>query len=634
MIVVGTAGHIDHGKSAIVKRLTGVDPDRLPEEKARGMTIDLGFAFYETSDDQQIALIDVPGHERFVKNMIAGAGGIDAVLLVIAADDGWMPQSEEHFQITRLLGVTQGLVVINKIDLVEPDWVDLLEQDVIDKVAGSFLENAPILRVSAETGEGFEELATHLDSLPSRLASQRDIGKARLGIDRSFIRTGIGGVVTGTLRGGELKIGQTVGVWPGGVTGKVRTLQSNGHAVETAMPGQRTAISLTGVDRDRLVRGGVISARTDLDYFDDHPVLALSLEMLPNAPVAVSDRRRALLIVGTTEVEGELRLFDHKSVKPAETGTIFFRPDEQIYTLVGDHYILRLPTPMITLGGGTVLDHLERFPRRKQLIEMSYLKDRTTPGLQSLVLSELRKLILAHRENLLQHANVDAAEIETTVTNLMRDKKVGATGEYLFEVETLQARTETLLEKLKTALGEQSHLKGLTLDQLGRLLPALRPILPGLVSYLVEEKALVLRGDLYDLAGRGMSLKGVIKQVHDDILESLRHNKYDPPKLSQLASGGKIHQQAIKYVIDSGEGYKCGSDYLFLSEVWSEIIIFVREHLNQTERLTVPDLRERFGFTRKFAIPLLEELDRLKLTERSGDFRIKGKRFESEDFIS
>jgi len=617
VIVVGTAGHIDHGKSAIVKRLTGVDPDRLPEEKARGMTIDLGFAFYETGDDQQIALIDVPGH----------------VILVIAADDGWMPQSEEHFQITRLLGVTQGLIAINKIDLVEPDWLELLEQDVIDKVAGSFLEGAPIFRVSAETGEGFEELAVHLDTLPSRVASQRDIGKARLGIDRSFIRTGIGGVVTGTLRGGELKIGQTVGVWPGRVTGKVRTLQSNGRDVETAMPGQRTAISLTGVDREQLVRGGVISARTELGYFTDHPVLALSLETLPNAPVAVSDRRRALLIVGTTEVEGELRLFERKNIKPAETGTVFFRPDEQIYALVGDHFILRLPTPMVTLGGGTVLDHLERFPRRKQLREMEYLKDRTTPGLQSLVLSELRKLILAHRDSLLQHANVDAAEIETTVADLMREKKVGATGEYLFDIDVLKARTEALLDKLKTALSEQPHLKGLSLDQFGRLAPALRPVLPGLVSYLVEEKALVSRGDLYDLAGRGMSLRGVIKQVHDEILAALHQNKYDPPRLSQLASGGKIYQQAIKYIIDSGEGYKCGSDYLFLSEVWSEIINYVRDHLSQTERLTVPDLRERFGFTRKFAIPLLEEFDRLGLTERSGDFRIKGKRFESEDFI-
>lgn len=629
MIVVGTAGHIDHGKSAIVKRLTGVDPDRLPEEKARGMTIDLGFAFYKTAEDQQIALIDVPGHERFVKNMIAGAGGIDAVLLVIAADDGWMPQSEEHFQITRLLGVTSGLVVINKIDLVEPDWLELLEQDVLDRVTGSFLEGAPIFKVSAETGEGFDQLAGHLEKLPSQVASQRDIGKARLGIDRSFIRTGIGGVVTGTLRGGELRVGQTVGVWPGRVTGKVRTLQSNGRDVETAAPGQRTAVSLTGIDREHLGRGGVISAITDHSYFADHPVLALSLEMLPNAPVAVSDRRRALLIVGTAEVEGELRLLDRKSLKPSESGLLFFKADDPTFALVGDHYILRLPTPMVTLGGGTVLDHLERFPRRKQLDEMSYLRDRTTPGLGSLVLSELHKQTLAHRDTLLQYANVAAADVKSVLADLIRDQKVDASGEYLFDKDILKAKTESLLAKMKAALTEQPHLKGLSRDQVGRLMPSLVPVLSVLLNYLVDEKALVANGDLFDLAGRGMSLKGIIKQVHDEIMATLEQNRYEPPKLTLLASGGKIHQQAIKYIIDSGEGYKCGSDYLFLSEVWNEILGFVRDHLNQTDQLTVPDLRERFGFTRKFAIPLLEEFDRLGLTERSGDFRIKGKRFES-----
>ncbi len=629
MIVVGTAGHIDHGKSAIVKRLTGVDPDRLPEEKARGMTIDLGFAFYETAEDQQIALIDVPGHERFVKNMIAGAGGIDAVILVIAADDGWMPQSEEHFQITRLLGVTFGLVVINKIDLVEPDWLELLEQDVLDRVAGSFLEGAPILRVSAETGEGFDELAGHLEKLPSEVASQRDIGKARLGIDRSFIQTGIGGVVTGTLRGGELKVGQTVGVWPGGVTGKVRTLQSNGRDVETAAPGQRTAVSLTGIDREHLGRGGVISARTDHSYFADHPVLALSLEMLPNAPVAVSDRRRALLIVGTAEVEGELRLLDRKSIKPSESGLLFFKADDPTYALVGDHHILRLPTPMVTLGGGMVLDHLERFPRRKQLNEMSYLRDRTAPGLHSLVLSELHKLVLARQDRLLEHANVDAADIKSVVAELISDQKVAATGEHLFDKDVLRIQTESLLTKLQAALTEQPHLKGLSRDQIGRLVPSLSPVLPVLLNHLIDEKTLVANGDLFDLAGRGMSLKGVIKQVHDEIMATLMQSKYEPPKLTLLASGGKIHQQAIKYIIDSGEGYKCGSEYVFLSEVWNEIIGFVRDHLNRTEQLTVSDLRERFGFTRKFAIPLLEEFDRLGLTERSGDSRIKGKRFES-----
>jgi len=295
MIIVGTAGHIDHGKSAIVKRLTGTDPDRLPEERERGMTIDLGFAFYRTPSEEQIAFVDVPGHERFVKNMIAGAGGIDVVLLVIAADDGWMPQSQEHFQIIRLLGVKRGLLVLNKVDLVEPDWLQLLEDDIRQKTAGSFLAESPIFRVSAETGEGFDKLAGFLDHLPASINKRSDYDKARLFIDRSFIRQGIGGVVTGTLRGGSLDVGQTVSLWPSMITAKIRTLQSQNHEVTRVGPGQRTAVSLTGVDRELLVRGGVISGRTDLSFFKEHPVLALSVEMLPESPFPLNDRRHSHL---------------------------------------------------------------------------------------------------------------------------------------------------------------------------------------------------------------------------------------------------------------------------------------------------------------------------------------------------
>ncbi|MCM2271467.1 MAG: GTP-binding protein, partial [candidate division Zixibacteria bacterium] len=220
MIVIGTAGHIDHGKSSIVKRLTGTDPDRLPEEKARGMTIDLGFAFYHTDAGETIALVDVPGHERFVKNMIAGAGGIDAVMLVVAADDGWMPQSQEHYQIVKLLGVRHGFIALNKCDLAEPDWLTMLEQEIRARVADSFLKDAPIFRISATTGVGFDSLAQYLNSLPARIASRKDLGKARLYVDRSFVRPGIGGVVTGTLRGGSLSVGQPVSVWPSMAQGK------------------------------------------------------------------------------------------------------------------------------------------------------------------------------------------------------------------------------------------------------------------------------------------------------------------------------------------------------------------------------------------------------------------------------
>ncbi|MCX6833792.1 MAG: selenocysteine-specific translation elongation factor, partial [candidate division Zixibacteria bacterium] len=614
--------------------LTGTDPDRMPEEKARGMTIDLGFAFFRTASGEEIALVDVPGHERFVKNMIAGAGGIDSVMLVVAADDGWMPQSEEHFQITRLLGVRHGLIVINKCDLAEPEWLELLEQELREKTAGSFLRDAPLFRVSAQTGSGFDRLGEYLNDLPRQLPSRKNLGKARLAVDRSFVRPGMGGVVTGTLRGGNLHVGQVVGVWPAMVTGKVRTLQSAGQEVQIAAPGQRTAVSFTGIEREQLVRGCVISDRTDLTYFRDNPLLVLSVELLARAPVPVIDRRRVLLIVGTTEAEGEVRLLDRKALKPSETGLVYFKPDEPVYALVGDRFVLRLPTPMVTLGGGTVLDHLAALPRRRDLERYAYLDKRLLFTLESLVLSELEKQVLVLRGDLLEKADFADSDIDQTLAQLETDGRISRFDSYLYAVDALKRVADSVLAMVRQKLLEQPHVKGLSNSQLTQALPHLSDVLPVLLDYLVRESLLERKDDLFDLAGRGMSLKGVIKEAHDEILSILLSQKLDPPQLTLLAAKGKHYQQAIKYIIESGEGYKCGSDFLFLSEVWSDIVAFVRSHLRENERLQVADLRDRFGFTRKFAIPILEELDRLSITTRDGDSRMKGKHFEDKSSVS
>lgn len=628
MIVIGTAGHIDHGKSAIVRRLTGTDPDRLPEEKERGMTIDLGFAFYTSSQGYSVALVDVPGHERFVKNMIAGAGGIDAVALVVAADDGWMPQSEEHFQITRLLGVKHGIVIINKIDLVEPDWLELLGAEISERVSGSFLENAPVCKVSAQTGEGFDRLKEQLDLLAGQIESRKDIGKARLYIDRSFIRQGIGGVVTGTLRGGTLSTGQPVTVWPSEKNGKVRTLQSNNQDVEKATPGQRTAVSFTGVEREYLVRGGVISDRKDLRYFKHHPILALSVEMLHNAPVPLEDRREVLLIVGTTEVEGEVRLMDTRELKAGERGIVFFKPENPVYTLIGDHYIVRLPTPMITLGGGKVLDHLEHFPRRKHLASYEYLKQRLSPDLQSLIISELKKRTLVDRRSLLEYSDFSKTQIRDEVQQLRKDNTIGRSGEYLFDRDSLKDAVSETGRRLEALLQKRSHLKGLTLEMIKTLTTYRGEVLAALLEYMVSSRVLSKTGELYNPAGRGISLEGVTRQAYDRIMDQLRKDPFAPPKLSTLATG-KVEKRAIGYILETGEAHKCGADFLFLTEAWSEITAFVREQLEAHGEMPVTAIREKFGLTRKYVIPILEETDRIGLTARQGDVRAKGAKFES-----
>lgn len=629
MIIIGTAGHIDHGKSSIVKRLTNTDPDRLPEEKDRGMTIDLGFAFYPTSSGETIAFVDVPGHERFVKNMVAGAGGIDMVMLVVAADDGWMPQSEEHFQIVRLLNVRQGIIVINKIDLADNELLLLLEEEIKEKVADSFLNNAPIFPVSAETGEGFDDLKAYLEKVPKQVKAKKDIKKPRLYIDRSFVRPGIGGVVTGTLRGGELSVGQTVSIFPVGKEAKVRTLHSNNRDVETVTPGARTAASFTGVDKELLIRGGVVSRNIDIKSIRDNQHLAIAVELLPNAMVPLTDRREIQLIVGTTEVDGEIRMYNKNEIKPGEAGLIFVRPDEPMLSLIGDRCIVRLPTPMVTLGGGVVIDHLPHFPRKKHLDDYSYLNERIKPTLENVLLSEVKKQGIAKTDTLLQNADFASSAIDKKVKELWNKKTVEIFEGGIYLPDYLDTLVEKVVSKIRKFLDQKSHLRGLLYEQIIDISDFPEEKTALFLRYMLSNGTIVKQKEYYILTGTEVTLKGPVKTAYETIMEQLNEDRYHPPTLQKLASGGKFHKEAIRFILDSNQVYKCGSEFIFLFDVWDEIVAFIKEHLNEKNELTVADIKEKFDYSRKFTIPILEETDRIKLTERDGDIRVKGARFES-----
>ena len=629
MIVVGTAGHIDHGKSAIVQRLTGTHPDRLPEEKARGMTIDLGFAFKKTNSGEDIAFVDVPGHERFVKNMIAGVGGIDVVMLIIAADDGWMPQSEEHFQIIRMLGVKSGLIVINKIDLVEPDWLALLQDEIKQKVSGSVLEQSPIFEVSAVTGDGFDLLENYFMSIDEKLSSKQNTNISRLYIDRSFVRQGIGQVGTGTLKGGTFSSGQTVSLFPANIKGKIRSLQSQGAEVKTAHPGFRTAISVTGADKKDIVRGGVITSEMNLDFYKHNSVLSLSAELLENSPIKLTDRRRILLLTGTTEVEGEIRLLDKKAINPSESGILFFKPDHPIYSLIGDRYIMRLPTPMVTIGGGKVMDFNKDFPKKREYENYQFLHKRIADNVNDLIQSELEKLTLVHKKELLNRSDISRSDIEFSLKSLIKNGKINDEGDFIFETASLEKKTSAIIEKIKQTLNDKPHLKGLTIEEISRITAWPVKTVEPLLNYMMKQNILSKSVDKYNILGRGMSLKGEVKKAHDEIMTDLKNNFFTPPKLSGIAGKGKAYREAIKFIIETNEGHKCGSEFVFITSAWDEIIDFIKQKLNNSNQLTVSDLKEKFGFSRKFTIPILEETDNIGLTLRNDDIRIKGSKFES-----
>ena len=356
------------------------------------------------------------------------------------------------------------------------------------------------------------------------------------------------------------------------------------------------------------------------------------MELIRDAPVKLVDRRRILLMVGTTEMEGEIRLLNRQEITPGEKGVVFFKPEEPIYCLVGDHFVARLPTPMMTLGGGRILDHLVHFPRRRQASAYSYLEQRLSGSASDLVTSELQKAVIISADRLLNEADVSKSEIQTAVGDLIKKKVLGRSEGYLFHMESFKAATDHFTHSVARYLENKPHLMGLPLEQLVRLSGHDNETTQTIVNYLLAANIMIKTGDKYNLVGRDINLKGAVKEAHDRIMDMLKNQPYSPPTLSQLAAGGKHHKEAIKYIIDSGEGYKCGPDFVFLSEVWHEIVQFIKTQLEKANTLAVTDLRERFGFTRKFAIPILEEADRVRLTRREGDIRVKGEKFESEEF--
>lgn len=628
MFIIGTAGHIDHGKSSIIMRLTGIDPDRLPEEKNRGMTIDLGFAYYDTGSGQRIGIVDVPGHERFVRNMIAGAGGIDAVMLVIASDDGWMPQSLEHFQIVKLLGIKYGIIALTKTDLAESSWTDLVEEDIRDKVGGTFLEKAPIVRVSSETGEGFDRLREEIEKLSQEIVVREDIGKPRLYCDRSFVLKGIGGVVTGTLKGGGLRTAQEVAVFPSRTKGKIRSIQSHNKDVDRAEPGQRTAVGFTGIEKENLVRGGVVSTIPIVNNYPDCQVFAIDLKLLDNSPVIVEDRRRLLMIVGTTEIEGEIRLFGDIPITPGNSGLIFFKPFEPVMSFIGDRCIMRLPTPQVTVGGGVLLDIIEEFPRKKELASYNYLQERRELTPENLIESELHKKSYVVLPDDFRFTVFDDMGLKDIFENAVKEGKVEPySGKYLDGIAVGEI-SKKIVRGMKRAFEREPHLNGLSLDMMTEL-SGLKPSrLEFYLDYLTDKKEIVKKGNRFDLAGRTLEIKGALKEAADKIEKALLAEPFAPPRLSELTEKGKESEQAMHYLLNSGAVYRAGKDIVFHAEAWVKLISGIRELINKKGEITVADIRDAFKTTRKYAVPILEECDRIGMTERNGDSRTRGDKFE------
>jgi selenocysteine-specific elongation factor len=635
-VIMGTAGHIDHGKTTLIKALTGIDCDRLSEEKKRGITIELGFAFLDLGggpEGGRLGIVDVPGHEKFVKNMVAGATGVDFVLLVIAADEGIMPQTREHLEICQLLGVTTGLVALTKADMVEPDWLEMVEDEVATYLEPTFLGDAPVIAVSSHTGQGLGELKDALRELVAGFTPRRRSDLFRLPVDRVFTMKGHGTVVTGTMVSGAVSVGEDVLLYPGGTQTKVRGLQSHGETVETAQAGRRTAVNLHGLEVDDVRRGDVLARPGTLFPAD---VWDIELTVLKSSRRPLKHRKEIHFHHGAREVLARIYLLDRDELKPGETAVCQVRFSEPLAGVYGDRIVLRSFSPLRAFAGGRVVG-----PRGHKIKRFSAQAD----GLRALaddapeVVAEAQ-LELAGAQGLtfnelLTMTNLESKGLEKTLGLLGGQQKA-----ILFDKDarryaggqTVQALTDDLLGWLTAFHKKDSMKPGVQRGELasswGRAVPA--RLLHFIVERLVKKGEVVAEQEMLRLAGHTVSLASDQEAVHSAVLTAYERGGTTPPNLKDVLEPlGMTFKQAapvFKLLQEQGFLVRVKDDMYYHRPALNAISEAIVGFFDTRQEMSAPDFKELTGLSRKYLIPVLEYFDKEKLTVRVGDVRHLRKR--------
>lgn len=629
MYVIGTAGHVDHGKSTLVKALTGIDPDRLQEEKAREMTIDLGFAWLSLPSGRSVSVVDVPGHERFIKNMLAGVGGLDAALLIIAADEGTMPQTEEHLDILHLLGVDRGIIVLTKRDVVEDEWLALMEEEVKDRLRGTTLQSAPIVPVSARTGEGLDTLKAEIDRLLQDTPARLDKGRPRLPIDRVFTMSGFGTVVTGTLTDGSLQVGQEVVVVPGGLKSRVRGLQSHKHKVERVAPGNRVAVNLVGVELEQLARGMVV---TTPGWLEPTRRVDIYLDLLPDAPAALEQNDLLDFFTGSSETPAYITLLDADRLEPGNSGWTQLRLRDEVAVARGDRYILRRPSPSVTIGGGVVIDpHPTRHKRfHEQTLQSLQTLQRGTP--EELALEALGSSVVELR-SVLEKSGLDQAQAVDALSKLMASGQVlqlsGSEGAALGSQPTSllmsSSAWEELMRRVETLLGhyhrQQPLRRGMSKEELKSRLAQAIPsrAFPYVMSLGVSRGIIAEDATTYRLPGHEPTYSPAQQAQVESLRRAYASSPYSPPSPAELGIGAEV----VAALVDGGELVKIDEGLFYTREAYDQMRAKIVETLDGQGEINVATLRDLFGTTRKYAIPFLEHLDEQRVTRRVGDVRVR-----------
>lgn len=615
-LVLGTAGHIDHGKTSLVKALTGTDTDRLKEEKERGITIDLGFAYMPLPSGTILSIIDVPGHERFVKNMVAGAAGIDMVLLVIAADDGVMPQTREHLEICSLLGIRHGLVAVTKSDMVDDEWLSLTVEEIKKFLKGSFLEGAQVIPVSSVTGNGVDDLVFAIDSLAGKIRRRKTEGIFRMPVDRSFTIKGFGTVVTGTLVSGMVHVGDEVDIQPGAVKAKVRGIQIHGRQVEEAVAGSRVAVNLQGVERQVVKRGATVSSSGMLK---STTTVEAEISLLPTAPRPLKNDAELMFHIYSASTIATVIILDSREIKPGDSGFARIRIREPLVAMHGDRFVLRSPDAG-TIGGGVILDAAP--PRRSRKEALEELKVLHSNDIKKKALLYINRggINGTAADDLSLRLNTATSALEPVISELLTSGNALKIEDGLVSADVVKMLSDSAISELKEYHKKEPMKEGIIREELRTRLKAPQKVLGIVLERLAKERIIVAERDVLRLISHkasGGETKERIEKIYIDA-------GLTPPTLTEFLEKIKIRDKEALDLLNmlSKEGKLVKVKDLFFSrESIDGLTAKVRDFFNKKSDMTPIDFKEMTGLSRKFAIPLLEYLDSQKVTIRVGDVR-------------
>ncbi len=613
--VIGTAGHVDHGKSTLIKTLTGIDPDRLPEERERGMTIDLGFAHVRLPDGGEVGIVDVPGHQDFIRNMLAGVGSIDAVVLVVASDEGVMPQTREHLAILELLGVERGVVALTKRDLVDEQWAALVAEDVRGALRGTPLGSAPVVEVSSTMRTGLDELLGAIARVLGEAPPRRDLDRPRLAIDRAFTMAGFGTVVTGTLIDGSFEVGEEVAVIPGDRVARIRGLQTHRRSIDVARPGSRVAMNLTGVDKDDLVRGMVVVRPGTLAPVS---VIGVRLRILPGVSGPVAHDEAVKVHVGTAEAMARVTVLEGDEIPPGDERWAQLRLAEPAAVAVGDRLVIRRPSPPETLGGGVVADVSgERLRRRADAVAL--LERRAGPSPEGRLIAVLDTPRTADDAG--ERAGLGAAERDVALGALRERGAIVALGDALLARDAFEAMAARVERTLAMGHRKAPLRPGVPREEVRTALGLAPKRFAALVALLARAGRVAERGSALALPAHRPELSSEQEARWATARAALAAAPLQPPGVAALATDFGIDRELLAAVVERGDVLVAG-DGAFVPEAVARFGEAIVDELSRERAITVARARDLTGSSRKHVLPLLQFLDDHGITRRVGDDRV------------